>query len=46
MTRRVMDEVSEERVRVRPGLGWMYDATVEFGNRGMTAGGSATMRER
>ena len=39
MTRRVLtDEVSGERVRVRPRLGWMYGAKVEFSNRGMTVG--------
>ena len=38
MARRVlMAEVSEERVRGRPRLGWMGDVKVALVNRGMTA---------
>ena len=37
MARRVlMTEVSEGRVRGRPGLGWMDGVKVALGNRGMT----------
>ena len=37
MARRVlMAEVTGERVRGRPRLGWMYGVKVSVGNRGMT----------
>ena len=37
MARKVlMDEVSGERVRGRPRLGWMDSVKVALGNRGMT----------